>query len=260
MNNIRVYGQAPYTVALLHGGPGAPGTMAPVAHQLMQDRGVLEMIQTTQTLEDQVEELKAQLMHHDTPIKLVGHSWGAWLAWIFAARYPKMVSHLILIGSGPFDARYTREMMDKRMANLDEEGRVVVNQLLNQMQENGLSDEAFARLGRWMDRADSYCALDRIEGEDPLPAQPTIYESVWPQAAALRASGQLLAMHTKIRCPITFIHGTHDPHPYEGIQDVLNEAGVDFEFILMDRCGHTPWKEKHKAEAFYRLLNVLLDE
>lgn len=31
MNNIRVYGEPPYSVAVLHGGPGAPGEMAPVA-------------------------------------------------------------------------------------------------------------------------------------------------------------------------------------------------------------------------------------
>ena len=46
MQNPRIYGDPPYQVALLHGGPGAGGEMAPVARELAGDRGVLEPIQT----------------------------------------------------------------------------------------------------------------------------------------------------------------------------------------------------------------------
>ncbi len=30
MNNLRTYGAAPHTVALIHGGPGAPGRTSPL--------------------------------------------------------------------------------------------------------------------------------------------------------------------------------------------------------------------------------------
>lgn len=51
MNNLRTYGLSPYRVAVLHGGPGAPGGMAPVARNLSRARGVLEPLQTADTLE-----------------------------------------------------------------------------------------------------------------------------------------------------------------------------------------------------------------
>src|SRR5947208_748840 len=57
MNNLRKYGSPPYNVAVIHGGPGAPGYMAPVARELSARRGVLEPLQTARALAGQVEEL-----------------------------------------------------------------------------------------------------------------------------------------------------------------------------------------------------------
>jgi hypothetical protein len=34
MKNLRIYGKAPFNVAVIHGGPGAVGEMAPVAREL----------------------------------------------------------------------------------------------------------------------------------------------------------------------------------------------------------------------------------
>ncbi len=45
MNNLRKYGKTPFSVAVIHGGLGAGGEMAPVARELASDCGVLEPIQ-----------------------------------------------------------------------------------------------------------------------------------------------------------------------------------------------------------------------
>ena len=37
MKNLKVYGNAPFNVAVIHGGPGAPGEMAPVARDSFYD-------------------------------------------------------------------------------------------------------------------------------------------------------------------------------------------------------------------------------
>ena len=46
-NGTRAYGKAPYTVVLVHGGPGAAGEMTPVAKRLSNNRGILEPFQTS---------------------------------------------------------------------------------------------------------------------------------------------------------------------------------------------------------------------
>ena len=100
MRNLRTYGKAPFNVAIIHGGPGAAGEMAPVARELAPDWGVLEPIQTATSLQGQVEELRAILEKNgDLPAILIGFSWRAWLSFIVAAKYPEIAKKVVLIGS-----------------------------------------------------------------------------------------------------------------------------------------------------------------
>ena len=77
-NNVRKYGDSPFSVAVVHGGPGASGEMAPVASELSSICGVLEPLQTATSVEGQIQELQKVLQGHaDIPVTLIGHSWGA---------------------------------------------------------------------------------------------------------------------------------------------------------------------------------------
>jgi pimeloyl-ACP methyl ester carboxylesterase len=85
MKTYRLWGNTPYKIAVIHGGPGAAGSMAPVARELCRDAGIFEPFQTETTLEGQVRELSGSLKAHaDLPATLIGHSWGAWLAFLAA--------------------------------------------------------------------------------------------------------------------------------------------------------------------------------
>jgi pimeloyl-ACP methyl ester carboxylesterase len=102
---VRKYGSAPFSIAVLHGGPGAPGYMAPVARELAKYKGVLEPIQSAGSVERQIDELAEQLINTaDFPVTLIGSSWGAVLALFMAARKDAAINKLILIGSAVFDA------------------------------------------------------------------------------------------------------------------------------------------------------------
>jgi pimeloyl-ACP methyl ester carboxylesterase len=77
--------------------------MAPVARRLSRNHGVLEPLQTARSVEGQIEELREALSRHSQlPAVLIGHSWGAWLSLLTAARYPEMCAKLILLSSPPF--------------------------------------------------------------------------------------------------------------------------------------------------------------
>ena len=78
MINVRYYGKEPFQVAVIHGGPGAPGSVAAIARELSMNYGVLEPIQTKTSLEGQVLELYGVLKAFgDLPVTLIGHSWGS---------------------------------------------------------------------------------------------------------------------------------------------------------------------------------------
>ena len=65
-------------------------------------------------------------------------------------------------------------------------------------------------------------------------------------------------MAEQIECSVVAIHGDHDPHPAAGVEQPLAAILDNFQFVLLERCGHTPWKEKYAVEEFYRMLDELV--
>ena len=119
MENHRLYGSAPFPVAVVHGGPGAAGEMAPVAQELARNRGILEPLQTATSLAGQVDELRATLESNASPpVVLIGFSWGAWLSYIVAALHPGLVRKLLLVARGPLEERYVAQLEATRMERL----------------------------------------------------------------------------------------------------------------------------------------------
>jgi pimeloyl-ACP methyl ester carboxylesterase len=255
MKNPRTYGQPPFDVAVIHGGPGAPGDMAPVARELASDGGVLEPLQTAASLAGQVEELKT-LLEKDAhlPVTLIGFSWGAWLSFICAAHYPALVKKLILVGSGPFEAAYATSIQETRLKRLSEDERIEIHSLTGILNDPVTKDKsaAFACLGALFSKADAY---DPIEHEsEVIDYQAHIFESVWQEAAELRKSRKLLALAQHIQCPVVAIHGDYDAHPAPGVQKPLSAALKSFRFFLLQNCGHMPWVERAARDEFYRIL------
>jgi len=255
VNNLRRYGKAPFRVAVIHGGPGAAGEMAPVARELAAERGVLEPLQTAATLEGQLAELNTVLTENDgQPVTLIGFSWGAWLSFIFAARYPARVNKLILIGSGSYAEKFTEGIQQTRLNRLNAADRAEVEALFAVLTSPLANDKnrAFARFGRLLSIADAYDPI-RYEA-DTIDYRVEIFEPVWQDAAELRNSGRLLDLGKQLRCPVTAIHGDYDPHLAEGVQQPLAEILQSFRFILLDNCGHKPWIERQARDRFYAIL------
>ena len=255
MKNVRTYGTPPFQVAVIHGGPGAPGEMAPVARELSLLCGVLEPLQTKTTAAEQVEELAAVLKEHgDLPIILIGHSWGAMLSYIFTARHPSFVKKLILVSSGPFEAHYASGIMETRLSRLTREERARFDKLSKALDDPTNSDRnsAFAQLGELISKADVFDALPREN--DVIEVDAALFESVWQDATQMRSSGELLKLGRKIHCPVVAIHGDYDSHPAEGISAPLSRVVSDFRFMLLKQCGHDPWYERYAKEPFYALL------
>ena len=259
--NPRLHGQAPYSVAVVHGGPGALGGMGQVARELAASCGVLEPIQTKATVAGQIEELAALLQAHgQPPFTLVGHSWGAWLATLVAAYYPDLVARLVLVCSGPFEAHWAEGITEARLSRLNENDRTRARELMRLLANpgEGNHDDVLGEFGALMSNTDDYDALPG--GDGSAGCRQEIFSGVWPQAAAMRASGELMQAVARVNCPVVAIHGQHDPHPWQGVKEPLERTLHQFRFHLLPRCGHTPWRERHAREEFYRLLRAALEQ
>lgn len=253
--NPRVYGAAPYSVAVLHGGPGAAGEMAPVARALASRRGVLEPLQTADTVEGQLAELRDILARSaELPAVLIGFSWGAMLAFMYTAHFPGDVRKLILVSSGAFEDEYAERILPERLSRLTGAEKAELETLLERFEEPAAPDldAGLARLGEILSRADAYRPI-----ADPGPSIVVdfhIHQRVWDDVRALRSDGRLLDLGRSIRCPVVAIHGDFDPHPADGVRIPLARVVPDFRFVLLERCGHRPWIELEARGAFFALL------
>jgi pimeloyl-ACP methyl ester carboxylesterase len=128
-----------------------------------------------------------------------------------------------------------------------------VASIATQLQDASSDDGgALARLGELLATADTF---DPLPSDDPpIEVRQDIYQSVWPQAAELRASGELLELASRVHCPVVALHGDYDPHPAEGVREPLSRFVADFRFVILKDCGHTPWHERRAREEFYRVL------
>ena len=257
------HGKEPYKIAVIHGGPGAPGTVTDMAEQLSDRHSVLEPLQTAMSVDGQINELKLMLKKHaKLPVTLIGHSWGAWLAFMFTASYPAYVRKLILVSSGPFEEHYARLIMSTRLERLGETGRQEYLHLSTSMNDPAARNKniAFTKFGKLISDADSF-ELESMWEINPVFCHDCydLNKRVWEEVDYLRRSKKLLKMGKDIHCPVVAIHGDYDPHPYQGVKEPLSKTLDDFRFILLENCGHYPWLEKHASSEFYKVLEKELE-
>lgn len=258
MDYLRKYGNKPYKIVVVHGGPGAFGEMQPVASFLAAYCGVLEPFQTEATLEKQLVELKNILEENiEEPIIMIGFSWGAWLSYIFTASFPALVKKLILIGSGPFKEEYVPKIEETRLnrLNLEEqqEYRLIIEKLSDSDSTN--NNRIFLRLGELALKTDLFDPLkDEYDRPKIRKALDYDFSRVLQEVLELRRKGELIKFAKQIKCPVVAIHGDYDPHPAAGVKKPLSNALRDFQLYLLKECGHKPWIERKAKNKFYKIL------
>ncbi len=257
MTNLRVYGAAPFRVAVIHGGPGAAGEMAPVARRLAGAHGVLEPIQTKPSVQGQVEELHNILLSEATlPVVLVGFSWGAWLTILLASKSPELVRKIVLVSSGGFNEASAKGLNDRRLIRLRDEEKAEFQAAVAGLNDPEIrnKDALLSALGHLTSRADAYDSIDDADEPDPLPVSAEIFRRVWSEAAEMRRTGALLRAVRSLACPVVALHGDSDPHLAADVFGPLSANLADFRFVLLAKCGHTPWRERQASDKFYEVL------
>jgi pimeloyl-ACP methyl ester carboxylesterase len=236
--------------------------MAPVAWELMDLSGVMEPLQVSDSLEEQITELHQSLVAYaHFPVQLIGFSWGAWLGFLYAARYPERVHKLILVGSGPFEQRWVRKLEQCRMERLNPGERVEYREIIQKMGRPGEREqqEMVSHMRDLLEKTDAF-DIDRkaVQASQKMMCTPTYFPGAWRDAARLRENGELLEIGKMIRCPVVALHGDYDPHPAEGVRQPLGEVLTDFQFFLLEDCGHKPWHERRARERFFEILERLV--
>ncbi|MBN2113403.1 MAG: alpha/beta hydrolase [Acidimicrobiia bacterium] len=259
---MRRYGTAGPIVAVLHGGPGAPGQMAPLARVLTGGFEVLEPLQRRSggeplTVARHVADL-AEILPPGT--SLVGWSWGAMLALSFAAAHPGGVRSLALVGCGTYDAAARSAYEAAVASRLGEEGRQRADHLrqaLAAAATDAERDRLLGELGRLLDRAQAWDPLPEEQGE-PLWVDARGHAETWDDVLRLQAEGAEPAAFAAITCPALMLHGDQDPHPGPATFALLRRYLPELQYRGFAECGHRPWAERRAREPFLAALREWL--
>lgn len=254
--DYRTYGENGPRVFVLHGGPGAPGYMAPVARGIAAFARVVEPFQRRSgvqplTVRTHILDIYNLIttMCSTEPCVIVGHSWGAMLALAYAVDHPASVSRLVLIGCGTFDPASRQRLTESRAERMTPALLERQARLLNRFPE---PDDRLRAIGSLHQRIDSVRLIPHRDETVAFDARG--HEETWGDMLRLQAENRYPAAFASIRAPVLMIHGEDDPHPGRMIHDNLAPHLPQLEYHELTRCGHYPWLEEFARDRFYFVL------
>jgi proline iminopeptidase len=257
----RVAGAAPDTLVVLHGGPGftldyLADDLLPLAdrHTLIfydqRGTGRSSLVSDSAALDGQrfAEDLEAVRRHFRLErVALLGHSWGAGIAAMYAARYPERIGRLIIVGGIPLQRSLLTSAFDALAAGRDSGTR----RQMQQWREARLANPGDAAACRayyvlwftpfFVDPA----AARRSKGDFCAGSPESLRNKVqsvdrftmaslgeWDWRAPLRT----------LKAPVLVIHGSRDVLPLEGAHGWAT-VPPDARLLLLDNVGHFPYLE-----------------
>ena len=252
-------GHGSEAVVLCHGGPGLSDNLAPVA-SMIEDRAVVHRYdqrgggRSTGTapffVTDFIDDLEALRVHwkHDAWI-VGGHSWGGWLAILYAIAHPDRVSGLIGIGVPPPPSAFHDKYRSERARRLGADELAFFDEINARHRSGEVVLPADER--RWLH------ILWRTEFADPdkapdfdkqplyvFPANQDASRNIVEDLDHIAATRDLSAQLRTMTASALFLHGRSDPRP---AATELIDALPNSSLVLIPDAGHLPWLENYSA-------------
>jgi proline iminopeptidase len=241
-------GDGPDVAVMLHGGPGAshdylrPGFDAVAVagrrrlfyyDQRGSGRSSLAPGQLPADWRTHVADLDGVRRHlGGAPLTLVGYSWGALLAMLYAIEHPRDVARLALISPAPAAARERAEAKDR----LAEMGRRPSVQALRERLDPSDRRNRFA-----LAVAGYFAHPERAVDLTPFVVKQSAEDAVWKSLGDYDLRPQL----ADLGLPAFLAHGEVDPIPVATARATAEALGA--EMVAIPDCGHVPYVEAPEA-------------
>ncbi|MBX7120022.1 MAG: alpha/beta hydrolase [Gemmatimonadaceae bacterium] len=257
-------------LVVLHGGPGAHHDyLLPQLLELARDRECLFYDQrggglsrtddrTPITWRTHVEDLAAVVAEvAPGPLSLVGYSWGALLAMLYAieahaGRVGPAPVRLVLLDPAPI-SRADRDVFEREFAARQAGSAVAA--LRDALAASGLreADPAAYRHRTFELSVAGYFA-DPARARDLTPFRVTgrVQQSVWESLGDFDLAPAL----RDLRVPSLVVHGRQDPIPLASAEAAATALGA--RTVWLEDCGHVPYVEQ--PGALFAAVRAFLDD
>ena len=233
-------GEGRDVAVMLHGGPGAShdylrpgldGVAAPGKRRLFyyDQRGSGRSPAPPASWQEHVADLDAVRVHlGGAPLTIVGYSWGALLAMLYALEHPDRVARLALVSPAPAAARERAEFK-ARFAEMSK--RPSVEALRARLDPKDRRHRfALAVAGYF---ANPELAVDLT----PFVVKQAAEDAVWRSLGDYDLRPRLGAL----AIPTFVAHGEEDPIPIATARATADALGA--ELLPIANCGHVPYVE-----------------
>jgi proline iminopeptidase len=258
---FRMVGTGGDTVVIIHGGPGFTmdyflDDLAPLADDRtlvfydQRGTGRSTLVRDSAALDGQrfAEDLDAIRSHFAwESLTILGHSWGAGVAALYAARYPERVRRLLIVGGLPLQQHQLTEAFRKMAAERDTmTGRQMQERVAVWRADPGNASACRAYYVLWFTPFFSDpAAMARSRGDFCAGTPESLRNKMayvdrftsaslgeWDWRPALR----------QVTAPTLVIHGTLDPLPLEGARGWVSTL-PNSRLLLLEGVGHFPYLE-----------------
>jgi|SaaInl4_135m_RNA_FD_contig_61_732778_length_2847_multi_6_in_0_out_0_2 proline iminopeptidase len=244
-------------IVLCHGGPGGYDDLGPVA-DMIDDLGSVRRYDQrgsgrserrgpydVSTFVDDLEALRARWRVRKWVVG--GHSWGASLALVYAARYPSKTRALIYINGTGIDPRWRTEYRRARLTRLTSHARTRFEALerlrasATDSQRALIAHERQAILSP-TNYHDPDAAPELTEEHDRL-VNTEVNALVNEDHERIVLNPRFLTRVAQLPMPTLVVHGASDPRPAWSAEAVARTVAHG-EFVSLPDVGHYPWVEK----------------
>lgn len=246
-------------LVVLHGGPGAehdyllPQMLAlaePGRDLLFYDQRGGGRSRTDDrtpiTWRTQVADLTAVIAEFGiTPLSLVGYSWGALLAMLYAieaaaGRAGANPNRLVLIDPAPI----TRALRDRFEAEFNRrQSGEQIRAMRDTLAKSGLRErdpEAHRHRAFELSVAGYFADPDRARDLTPFRVVGRVQQSIWESLGDYDLAGP--GMLESVHVPALITHGRQDPIPLESSEAAAKSLGA--RLVILEDCGHVPYVEQ----------------
>lgn len=255
---------------VLHGGPGADHCyMLPQMLRLGERYDLLfydqrgggrskSDPQVPITWRTHVEDLGAVVTEFGLePLSLVGYSWGAMLALLYASeqrRNPHLVApaRLALINPAPLTREYRRQF-EAEFARRQQSPDILA--MREELARSGLRERdpaAYRQRAFELSVAGYFSDPTKTRDLTPFRVVGRVQQSVWESLGDFDLAGDLEG----IKIPSIVVHGRDDPIPLASSLEAARALGTNL--VVLDDCGHVPYVEQ--PERLFSALDTFLDE
>ena len=192
------------------------------------------------TWETHVEDLAAVIQEFRLdPLSIVGYSWGAMLALLYAAGADTLKpARLALISPAPL-TRAHRQAFEAEFAWRQRAPEI--SRMRNELASSGLRerDPAAHRQRSFEIGVAGYFADPAAASElTPFRVVARVQQSVWESLGEF----DLISRISGLQLPAFVIYGRDDPIPSASSVDAAHALGA--ELVVLDACGHVPYVEQ----------------